>query len=55
MRSLAIALESIGVVAIIVGIAIETTMHAQMGFVAITGGSALVAAGALIWAKLLRK
>jgi len=54
-RTLAIALEAVGVSAIIAGICIETTMHAHIGFVTITGGSVLIASGALIWAKLIRR
>jgi hypothetical protein len=52
---LAIALEAIGVIAIIAGITIEATMQADIGFMAITGGSVLIASGALIWGKLIKK
>lgn len=55
MRGLAIALESIGVIAIIAGICVEATLKAEIGFVAITGGSVLVAAGGLIWSKLIKR
>lgn len=55
MRNLAIALESVGVMAIIVGIAVEATLHAPIGFVAITSGAALIAGGGLIWTKLIRR
>ena len=55
MRTLAIALETLGVIAIIVGVAVEATLRAPIGFVAITGGAALIAAGGLIWTKLMRK
>lgn len=54
MRGLAIALEAVGIVAIIIGIAIEAIMQADIGFIAITGGSAIIAAGGLLWAKLIR-
>jgi len=55
MGSLAIALETIGVVAIIAGIAIESIMKANIGFIVITGGSVAVAAGSLVWAKLIKR
>ncbi len=55
MRSLAIALETIGVVAIIAGIAVESVMKAEIGFIIITGGSVVIAAGALLWAKLIKR
>lgn len=51
-KTLAIALEAVGISAVILGIAIETTMHAQIGFVIITTGSALIATGGLIWTKI---
>jgi len=52
---LAIALEAVGVIGIIAGISIEATMHADIGFIFITGGSGLIASGALIWGKLIKK
>jgi len=55
MKNLAIALESVGIVAIIIGIAIEAVMHADIGFIAITGGSVIIAAGGLLWAKLIKR
>ena len=55
MRNLAIALETLGVIAIIVGIAVEATLHAPVGFIVITSGAGLVAAGGLIWTKLIKK
>lgn len=55
MRGLAIALEAVGICAIIAGISIEALMHADIGFIAITGGSVIIAAGGLLWAKLIRK
>lgn len=55
MRHLAIALEAIGVVAIIAGITIEATMQADIGFIVITGGSVLIAAGGLLWSKLIKR
>lgn len=55
MRGLAIALEAVGIVAIVIGIAIEAVMRADIGFIAITGGSAIIATGGLLWAKVMRK
>jgi len=55
MRGLAIALEAVGIVAIIIGIAIEAIMHADIGFIAITGGSVIIATGGLLWAKVIRR
>jgi len=54
VRTLAIALESVGICAIIGGIIFETQVHAPIGFVIITGGSVLVAAGGLLYAKIYR-
>ena len=54
-KILAIALEAVGISAVILGIAIETTMHAQIGFIIITSGSVLIAGGGLLFAKIIRK
>lgn len=54
MRVLAIALESVGVVAIIAGITVECLMQADIGYVVISVGSVMLAAGGLMWAKLIR-
>lgn len=54
-RTLAIALEAVGICVVVSGIVIETTMHAQLGFILITGGSALIASGGLLWAKIIRR
>jgi len=54
-RTLAIALEAVGCCIIGVGMAIEITMCADIGYLAITGGSLAIAAGSLFFAKLLRK
>jgi len=52
---LAIALETVGVIGIIAGIAVEATMQADIGFVIISSGSVLIATGALVWAKLIKR
>jgi len=54
-RQLAIALEAVGIAAVSVGLAIEVVLHGDVGFMVVTGGSLVVAAGAMIFAKLLRK
>ncbi|GAI86582.1 unnamed protein product [marine sediment metagenome] len=54
VRTLAIALEAVGVCAIIGGIVFEMQVQAPIGFVIITGGSVLVAAGGLLYAKIYR-
>jgi len=54
-KLLAIALEAVGISAVTLGIAIEATMHAQIGFVIITTGSALIASGGLLWAKIIKR
>lgn len=54
-KNLAIALEAVGISAITCGIVIEALMHADFGFVVITGGSLLVAGGGMIWAKLVKR
>ena len=52
---LAIALEAVGVIGIIAGISVEVTMHADLGYIIISSGCAMVASGALIWGKLIKK
>ena len=54
-KTLAIALETVGCVIILTGIAIEVSMRADLGFLLITSGSCIVAVGGMIFAKLLRK
>ena len=54
-KILAIALEAVGISAVILGISIEVTMHAQIGFIIITSGSVLIASGGFLFAKIIRK
>jgi len=54
-KVLAIALEAVGVSAIIAGICIEVTMRADIGLIAITVGSVGIAAGSLLWAKIIKR
>jgi hypothetical protein len=51
----AVALEVIGVAGITAGIALETVLHADIGFFSITCGSVLVAIGELVWSKVYRR
>jgi hypothetical protein len=55
MRFLAIVLELIGIASIGTGIGVELTIGADIGFVAITVGSLMVATGGIIWGKFLRQ
>jgi len=55
MKLLAITLELIGITAIGTGIGIELALGAEIGFVAITIGSLLIAAGGIVWGKFLRQ
>lgn len=54
-KLLAIALEAVGISAVILGIAIETTMHAQIGFIIITSGSVFIASGGMLFAKIIKR
>ena len=54
-KTLAIALETVGCVIILTGIAIEVSLRAPLGYVLITSGACIVAFGGMIFAKLLRK
>ncbi len=53
-RTLAVALEAVGICAVLVGIGIEVYYQADTGFVLITGGAVIIALGSLIFAKLIR-
>jgi hypothetical protein len=44
----------VGCAVIGVGLAIEITLHSDVGFAIVTGGSLVVAAGAMIFSKLIR-
>ncbi len=54
MRVLAIVIELLGIAAISVGIGIEMSFHASVGWFVISIGSLLIAAGSIIWAKFMR-
>jgi len=53
-RTLAVALEAVGICAGVVGIGIEVAFKADVGFMCITGGAVTVAVGSLIFAKLIK-
>ena len=54
-KTLAIALETVGCVIILTGIAIEVSLGADVGYMLITSGALVVAVGGMVFAKLLRK
>jgi len=54
-KTLAIALETVGCVIILTGIAIEVSLGAELGYILITVGSLGIAFGGMVFAKLLRK
>lgn len=51
----AIITELVGIAAIGVGIGIEIALHADLGYVLITGGSLVIAGGGMFWAKIVRR
>lgn len=53
-RLFPITLELVGIAVVGGGIGIELAMHADIGFVVITGGSCLVAIGGVLWGKFVR-
>ena len=52
--ALAVAVELIGILLIIAGIVVEVATGAGLGHIIISVGSALVAAGSVLWGKLAR-
>ncbi len=54
-KTLAIALETVGCVIILTGIAIEVSLRAPLGYILITSGACIVAVGGMIFAKLVRR
>jgi len=49
-----ITVEFLGILIVILGIAIELTTGGDIGYLCISIGSALIALGSLIWAKIFR-
>ena len=54
-KLLPIALELMGIAAIGIGIGVEIAAHADAGWVLVTTGSLLVAAGGIIWGKFMHR
>jgi len=54
-RSLAVALEAVGICVILLGLGIEVYYEADVGLQCITGGAAIVAFGSLVFTKLIRR
>ncbi|GAI25004.1 unnamed protein product [marine sediment metagenome] len=55
MRTLAIALESVGIITIIFGLAFESLTGADFGYMLISGGAVLIAGGGMVWAKIIKE
>ena len=55
LTKFALTIEIIGTATVGIGIGIEIGYGADLGFLVITGGSFVVAIGALLWTKVLRK
>ncbi len=54
-RTLAIALETVGVCIIALGIGIEVAMKADLGYILIASGAFVTAFGGMLWAKFFRR
>jgi len=54
-KTLAIALEAVGCSIIAAGIAIEVSIKAPIGYIAITAGALAVAVGSMVWAKIYKE
>lgn len=54
-KTLAIALEVVGCCVVLTGIIIEIITRAPLGYIIITGGALIVAAGGMVFAKIIRK
>ncbi len=54
LRLFPVVVELAGIATIGAGIGIELAAHASIGYLAITIGSLLVAAGGVIWGKFMR-
>jgi hypothetical protein len=53
--SIAVALELSGIFVTLIGVAVELSTHADFAQSVITLGSAIVALGSVIWAKIYKK
>lgn len=54
-RLLALIIESVGIVAVVTGIGVEIVAGGHLGVILITSGSAVVAAGSLLWVKVIKR
>lgn len=54
-KTLAIALEAVGCCIVLAGIIIEIITRAPLGYMIITGGALIIAAGGMVFAKIIRK
>jgi len=54
IRTLAIALETVGICVVLLGIGIEVYYEADIGYISITAGAAVIALGGMLWAKFYR-
>ena len=54
-QTLAVALEAVGCSVVLTGVIIELITHADFGYVIITSGAWFVAAGGMIWVKIVRR
>ena len=55
IKLLPICLELLGIAVIGAGIGIEIALGADIGYIAITGGSCLVAAGGVVYGKFMKQ
>ncbi|MFQ6075618.1 MAG: hypothetical protein ACE5Z5_05735 [Candidatus Bathyarchaeia archaeon] len=53
--ALPLSLELSGIFVVLIGVAVEISTGAPIGYNLISVGSLLIAAGSLIWGKLMRK
>jgi hypothetical protein len=54
-RLVPIIIELLGIVGIGIGTGIELTMHADIGYIALSIGSVLIATGGIVYGKFTRK
>lgn len=52
-KTLAIALEAVGICAILLAVGIEVYYEADIGFIVMTSGAGITALGSMIFAKLI--
>jgi len=54
IKLLAISVELAGIAATGIGIGVEIAFHADFGYLILTVGSCLIAAGGVIWGKFMK-